>query len=507
MKLFWIIGSLIYLYSCSTPRNEDQEGEAISQTIEYSDLEGYWLQEGYGVYLEIRDSIYKMYDITEISCQPSVSGSINHWTDSLSVLMDLYSFEEFNSKLLLLKYGITTYKFKRLSKPLEICDTPIVASDDPELNFDIFWHTFKENYAYSEIRGVDWDQIYDDTKPLISQNITQVQLYRYIKKVIDSIQDEHISLRVPNDITEAYLATVKADEWESVADPVKQQSEYDQDDYTTLRNMARENILKLYNSDNFKRYNKDLIVWGCIKSNVGYVQVNGMNGYSQNNEIPDSLPSVAYWEAHWNKIFDDIKKGKTIGQYLREELKGVNTVLDSVFSELSTTSMMIIDLRFNPGGTDKVALDILSRFTNKPKKLFTKRVRTGESKFYDSEVYVHPTTNAYTEKVMLLIGPQTGSSAETMVLGSLCFDSMVKVGSNTLGIFSDVLQKQLPNGWRFGLSNEVYETESKKNYEHTGIPPDIEIQYSKDWRSFFASLIELKEVDPAIEKAISLVDE
>ncbi len=492
-------------YSCSNVTTKEQEITKKELVVPYSDMEGYWLQEGYGVYLVVSDSLYKMYDITEISCQPSVSGSLNNWTDSLSTLLDLYSLEEFNSRSMILKYGITAYRFNRLEQPLAICENPILASDDPELNFDVLWYTFKENYAYSEVRKVDWDQIYSDIRPIISKHTTAVQLYGYIKNILDSIQDQHISFRVPKNISEAYLEMQeKSNKDTNVKNEKEEAIEHKEYDYPSLRSEAIESIPILYNQNNFKRYHKDLLIWGNLQENLGYIQINGMNGYTLDVNVPDSLSSQAYWQEHWAQIFREIEMGRTLGQYLRGELAGVNVMMDSVLSELPNN--IIIDLRFNPGGTDQVALDILSNFTNKSTKLFTKKIWIGHSDSFESDVYVHPSKKIYAGKVALLTGPQTGSSAETMVLGSLKLPNIIRVGSSTMGIFSDVLQKKLPNGWRFGLSNEIYETEGKENYEYKGIPPDFEVKYSKDWISFYKLFTELKEADPAIERAISILN-
>jgi hypothetical protein len=42
--------------------------------------------------------------------------------------------------------------------------------------------------------------------------------------------------------------------------------------------------------------------------------------------------------------------------------------------------------------------------------------------------------------------------------------------SNTQGVFSDVLRRQLPNGWRFGLPNEIYRTADGTMFNLVGIP-------------------------------------
>jgi len=39
-----------------------------------------------------------------------------------------------------------------------------------------------------------------------------------------------------------------------------------------------------------------------------------------------------------------------------------------------------------------------------------------------------------------------------------------------------VLERQLPNGWTFGLSNEVYRAADGTIYEGVGIPPDLDLE-------------------------------
>jgi C-terminal processing protease CtpA/Prc len=50
-----------------------------------------------------------------------------------------------------------------------------------------------------------------------------------------------------------------------------------------------------------------------------------------------------------------------------------------------------------------------------------------------------------------------------------------QAGIPTTGIHSDQLVRHLPTGWRFQLSNEVYQTIDGKIYEKIGIPPDVPI--------------------------------
>lgn len=73
------------------------------------------------------------------------------------------------------------------------------------------------------------------------------------------------------------------------------------------------------------------------------------------------------------------------------------------------------------------------------------------------------------------------------MLGSLSFNNFERLGSKTNGIFSELLWKQLPNGWEYSLSNEVYMDTKNKTYEGDGIDVDFDFKYSKDKKIFYDS--------------------
>ena len=74
-----------------------------------------------------------------------------------------------------------------------------------------------------------------------------------------------------------------------------------------------------------------------------------------------------------------------------------------------------------------------------------------------------------------LIGLRSVSAAETFTQALLHREpKVIRVGENTQGVFSDVLGRRLPNGWRFGLPNERFLTDGK-NYDGAGIPPDVTV--------------------------------
>lgn len=79
----------------------------------------------------------------------------------------------------------------------------------------------------------------------------------------------------------------------------------------------------------------------------------------------------------------------------------------------------------------------------------------------------------FTGPVAVLISRYSVSAAETFTQALINrTPAVVRVGEPTQGVFSDVLTRTLPNGWTFGLSNEIYLTDGR-HYDITGVPPTV----------------------------------
>jgi len=100
---------------------------------------------------------------------------------------------------------------------------------------------------------------------------------------------------------------------------------------------------------------------------------------------------------------------------------------------------------------------------------------------------------------VLLTSADSVSAAETFTMAVLDRQPyVIRVGANTQGVFSDVLGRKLPNGWSFGLPNEIYLTKDGKAFDGQGVPPDIEV-------SVFPAEDFAKGRDSALNKALELL--
>jgi C-terminal processing protease CtpA/Prc len=74
--------------------------------------------------------------------------------------------------------------------------------------------------------------------------------------------------------------------------------------------------------------------------------------------------------------------------------------------------------------------------------------------------------------LVVLTDDFTVSAAETATMALRALPGTVQIGQPTRGVLSDRLEKVLPNGWTFSLSNEVYMDPKGKIFEGAGVPPD-----------------------------------
>ena len=113
---------------------------------------GVWKSLGYGKILVIKDNTYSFYDITNISCLPARSSTIDELEKSI----------ELRNDTLLLRQGTLNYSFTRLNSLPDACNKKLsdIAKSDIQFNFEVFAKTIEENFAYFELNKINWDSLY-----------------------------------------------------------------------------------------------------------------------------------------------------------------------------------------------------------------------------------------------------------------------------------------------------------------------------------------------------------
>lgn len=437
---------------------------AQKQEVDYR-LYGVWNSIGYGQQLKISKNNILIRDTYESGCNLNIKLPTKY-------LEEFYTINKLTKDSLQIKVGFTNYNFVR-SRESEICKK---TKNNPLSNFDALWETFNKNYVSFNLREVDWNQLKEKYRNRLSKKSSDLELYTVLNAMISELKDGHVFIEIPD----------------SLQDKIKE-NDKDTDD---LRKKVIYAITQKY-IPNHKTYNKGMINWGFINDSTSYIQFNDFEDLANYN-ISDKLTTEEFAQQYWENAEKSLN-------YSKDVLTSFKKQMAIIYEDIKNTNSCIIDVRFNGGGFDQVGLEILSYFTNKKIIAFSKKAKLENGFTNTQNIYIEPSGLIYNGKFYLLTSPQTASASETFVLASQNIENVVRIGSNTEGILSDVLSKRLPNGWEYGLSNEIYENVDGKNYEMIGIPPNYKFSYSRNVKKFYIDLLaELKTTDKAIEKILEL---
>ena len=438
----WVILIIVLFLSCK-------------QKLQNTSISGTWTQVGYGRIIEIEDNSYTYFNTSESSCIPLVKGKLN----------DRFTVIKHNQDTLVLNPGgIVDYIFYRTDKLPDLCSiTAKESNNNPLTNFNEFWQTFENNYAFFKERNINWDTIYREYKPKVENVTSNKELYILFEEIVGKFQDGHIRLDVPDSLK------IKA--------PIVKRGKSKLSKKQITDDITTNYLLETFN------YNKGVLKWGKIKdSDLGYIQINKMNNFSNyvsNQELNNES---------FEKMYQEKASIQSALELFQDEIYGVDYVMEKVLNNLKNTKAIIIDLRFNGGGYETVALQLLSYFVNERRHIITISAKTNKGTTPKQNYYLQPSRKHYTGDVYLLTSNMTSSAAEIFSLGAKNYSDIIqRIGSSTNGIFSEILWKKLPNNWEYSLSNEMYTDPSGNSFEIKGIPVDIDMNYPKIGREFYGT--------------------
>lgn len=414
-------------------------------------FQGVWQSRGYGWILDIRIDGYTLYDSTNINCMEVESVSIkdfHNYYDRCKMLNE--------HQLSLYKSGdITRYTFDRLDF------LPVVtkSSLDPVLNFEVLWNIFAENYAFFNLRKINWDNIYNRYRALVTDKTSDEELFDIFKRMLLPFKDTHVYLSTgQQNVLIDTIPELRKRFKNSFRLPTTRVSHRSTVDGVFL--FIENELLKGFNHSPLKSACNNIVSWCVLNENIGYLNILRLFGFADTKEAINS---------------DDLPyDGKEAGRFLKDDMTALNTAFENIIDDFQYMEAIIIDIRINGGGFDKAGLGIANRFADKSRVAYRKKAVDGDGYTESQSFHISPEGNfKFTGQVYLLISPLTLSAGEILTLCLRALPKVKTVGNNTLGILSDNLIKQLPNGWTVSLSNEIYEAHDGNIYENSGIPPDI----------------------------------
>lgn len=445
---------------------------------EIADLRGSWEYLGFGRARVIGDSIVESY-------YTSTVGNVRMSDNSLEDFLKYYTVDTLSNDTILIKDGVKIFKLFRSDKDFA-ANVKDSLANDPQYNFEILWNTFNEQYCYFKERNIDWNAMYETYAPKVTSDTKPLELFLLFEKMLGEIDDGHISIKVPDELEEAYQkleASASTENDGDIPDGLEKK----------VKNGIIEKHVKLLGE-----FNNGELKWGMLNDDVAYIQTSNMISWAHYPSA-NNKPKEEFWEEWWDRL-------NKADNYHEDVANGTRFIMDSIVSTIQNAKACVIDLRFNGGGFDDASVEILNHFVGKETDICTKKVRLGNSFTEKQLMTLNPAEKTFKGQLFVLTSHETASAAELLVLGAREIPNAETIGSTTEGVFSDILNKRLPNGWNYGLSNMIYESMEGVSYEEVGLAPDVKLNYPIKSKDFYEYLLEdVKDGDDAIEKVIENV--
>lgn len=380
-----------------------------------TELAGIWRSRGYGWLLEFDGGKPRVFDVTENLCLRQRRGSTE-----LEDLGRTVTFSNNNRTLHLTSDDSNySYTFDRIDTLPQHCLTEPDAT--PVAVFQAAVEIFSTHYPFFAERNVDWSRAVEEHRRKVHNDLSDKALFKVLKSLLSRIDDGHVTLRarVNGKKRRFYAGTSRS----------RTRSESQGTPSYWMRGIGEKLV-----DDELETGAGKAIRFGLIDDTIGVLSIRKMSG-----------------------------GGK----------RAVNNAMDRAMEMFEDAEAVIIDISMNGGGYDTFARRIARRFVEERTVGYYKYAGDGEGE-RPQPIYIEPGKGKrYTGPVYLITSHKTASAAEIFTLALRALPNVTHVGDATEGILSDMLEKQLPNGWRLSLSNEVYLDTRRNLWEGKGIKPQV----------------------------------
>lgn len=414
---------------------------ATDKVKEITSVNGVWHKPGYGLWFQITDNELKVFNSNKAGCvrQQDYSGT------KASQLRGMLKLHKAGQQLTLEQDQGLVGTLQRREQLPSACLQPMNNQRDSALNFEFFWQAMQENYAFLTERGVNWNALYQQYKPLFA-NATLQQQQGYYQQILSQLPDGHLSLQSDDGSMSAYSVAPRG-----LYAQLMQQSRPDGDGSAleeAIELLQQQTTAFLLAPGIQRSKATDAIQFGMLPGNIGYLRIDRLSELAA-----DSVTEL------------DLLTGITL---IKNDVALAKQAMLEVKTALANSNGLIVDLRFNGGGADPVALEIASHFNQQTDRLIGSKQVRGEPV---TEIRLAAATSPYNKPLRVLAGGATVSAAEVLALALKSLPQARLIGEATHGSVSDVLSHQLPNGWRLQMSNELYLDPQGKLQEVQGVLP------------------------------------
>ena len=283
----------------------------------------------------------------------------------------------------------------------------------PRTTFEYLWKKVDEQYAFFDVKQVDWKAVHDSTAPHINDKMGKEALFARLSTMLNTLDDGHVNLISSFDVSHC----------PSIYQRMQEGHNYNSD-------LITEHYLGYdYHTTGGLRYT------GLHHDSILYVRYSSFSGSA-------SVSQIAY-----------------------------------VTQRYARAQGMIVDVRQNGGGEVQNVWNWLTMLPTHGELLYTTQIKRGrdhEDFSTPQAVYAPPnntTYKPYAKPVVVLIDRGSFSATSFFALSLRSLSSAVLIGDTTAGGLGLPNGGQLPNGWYYRFSITRTLSPEGENFEN-GVPPD-----------------------------------
>jgi C-terminal peptidase prc len=341
--------------------------------------------------------------------------------------------------------------------------------------FEAVWRTVRDEYVYTDYRGLDWQAVHDEYQPQIENAATTAEVYRLLAQMIVKLGDRHSSFMDPQEVEQddalqrgdLHLSGIGVFSQE-IADAVRAVyiipgSPADQAGLKPFDIIRAVNGTPLTSNEDAPhlirgpagtpvtltiespgRGTRDVTI---VRGNVTFAFHAGAERLPGSNVVYLNIPSFL---------------AEGIAAEAREELQRV--------AAAGPVDGLIIDLRQNGGGFLSELRDTEKLFLDGGNGGYevTREGRTPDT------IPGGQTLPAYRDKpIVVLVSNLSESAAERFAAAMQNRGRATVVGTTSAGNTETVYYHDLPYGSRLGLAQATYEQPDGTSIEDKGVKPDI----------------------------------
>ena len=286
---------------------------------------------------------------------------------------------------------------------------------DPHYIFETFWNETDRNYSFFDYLNLDWDSVRTVYERKINENTSTKDLSDMLGQMIVLLKDGHSDL-----YTE--FGTYYYSGWFN---------KYPLNQLPAIRQYF----------SNYSSFDNNIYYGKLLAANIGYIYIKSFEGDSE--------------------------------QFAQ---------IDTILAGFASTDGLIIDVRSNGGGNTSNGTIISKRFADSVRFICKDRYRNGPG--HDDFTpwfnrYTKPGGRVkYKKPVAILTNRLCYSATSYFLLEMSVLPQVVTIGDTTGGGSAQPITRELPNGWIVRVSNSQRLTPEGRDYQFTGLYPDIPVWIS-----------------------------